>query len=91
MSAVAIFGPAFNVAGDIGVGPAVGVGFGVALGLATGDGVAGAALVVAGVGLGVVELEQATTARARNRVEPIRARRPVLTFSSPISEDAVSS
>jgi len=83
-------GPGFTVAGAIGRGLAVG------LGVAIGDGVASPALLVTTVGLGVAVAigrglavglgvavpEQATTASIRDKIEPIRARRPVRTLSS---------
>ena len=86
------------MAGAIGRGLAVGLGVGigdgvavaVGLGVGIGDGVAGPALLVATVGLGVAVLEQATTARSREMIEPIRARRPVRTLSSQIIHVAVA-
>ena len=92
------------MAGAIGRGLAVGLGIGigdgvagpallvttVGLGVGIGDGVAGPALLVATVGLGVAVLEQATTARSREMIEPIRARRPVRTLSSQIIYIAVA-
>ena len=43
------------------------------------------------VGLGVAELEQATTASSREKNEPVRARPPVRTLSTPIIDVAVAS
>jgi hypothetical protein len=66
---------------------------GIGLGVRIGDGVAGPALPVmtVGLGVGVAGLEQATTATRRNRIEPIRARRRVCTLSSSIIHIAVAS
>jgi len=89
-------GPGFTVAGAIGRGLAVGLGVAigegvagptlltttVGLGVGIGDGVGGATLLATTVGLGVAVLEQATTASSRDKIEPIRARRPVRTLSS---------
>jgi hypothetical protein len=82
------------VADAIGRGLAVGLGFGI------GDGVASPALPVTTVGIGdgvgddvgdgVAVLEQATTASSREKIEPIRARRPVRTLSSQIIYIAVA-
>jgi hypothetical protein len=85
------------VAGVIGRGLAVGLGVG--LGVGVGDGVASPALLVRTVALGIgggvaspallvrtVVLgvfEQATTASATKKIEPIRARRPVRTLVLP--------
>ena len=77
--------PGFSVAGVIERGLPHGLVVGI------GDGVAGPALLVTSLGLGVADaigrklavgrevalLEQAVTANSRNRIEPIRARRPV--------------
>jgi hypothetical protein len=80
------------VAGAIGRGLAVGLGVGIGdgvagpalpvgtVGLEIGDGVAGPALPVGTVGLGGV-FEQATTASARKKIEPVWAIRPVPTFA----------
>jgi hypothetical protein len=86
------------VAGAVGRGLAVGLGVGIGdgvtrpallvttvwLGVGIGDGVTRPALLVTTVGLGVAVLEQATTASSREKIEPIRARRPVRTLSSQI-------
>lgn len=80
------------MAGVIGRGLAVGLGVGIGVAIADGvgddvgdaDGVANPALPVTTVGLAVVGLEQATTAKIRKEIEPIRARRPVRTLSSQI-------
>ena len=66
------------MAGAIGHGLVSGLGVGI------GDGVAGPALLATTVGLGVAVLEQATTTSIRNKIEPIRARRPARTLSSSI-------
>jgi hypothetical protein len=92
------------VAGAIGRGLAVGLGVGigdgvagpallattVGLGVGVGDGVAGPALLVTTVGLGVAVLEQAAMASSREKIDPIRARRPVRTLSSQIIYVAVA-
>jgi len=90
------------VAGAIGRGLAVGLGVGLGEGVGAGvattvwlgieiwDGVAGPALVVTTVGLGVAVLEQATTVSSRKKIEPIRARRPVRTLSNSVIYIAVS-
>jgi hypothetical protein len=62
----------------VGLGVAVAVGLGVGIG----DGVAGPALLVTTVGLGVAVPAQATTATSRKKIEPIWARRPGRTLSS---------
>jgi hypothetical protein len=87
-----IAGPRFNVAGAIGRGLAVGVGVGgtvgsrlaVRIGVGIGDSVPDPALLLTTVGLGLAVLEQATLASIRKKIEPIRARCPVRTLSSPI-------
>ena len=76
------------MAGAIGRGLAVGLAVG--LGVGIGEGVASPALLVTTVGLGVAVLEQATTASSREKIEPIRARRPVRTLSSSIIHSAVA-
>jgi len=88
-----IAGPGLSVAGAIGRGLAVGVGLGVGLRLAVeiSDGVACSVLLGLAVGLGVAELEQATTASSREKNEPVRARPPVRTLSTPIIDVAVAS
>ena len=90
-----IAGPGLSVAGAIGRGLAVrlGVGLGVGLGLAVemGDGVASRVLLGLAAGLVVAELEQATTASSKERIEPVRARRPVRTLSTPMIDVAVAS
>jgi hypothetical protein len=83
------------VAGVIERGLAVGLGVGIA------DGVAGTALLGTTVGLGVVDAvavglgvvvpEQATTARSREKIEAIRARRPVRILTSSVIYVAVAS
>jgi hypothetical protein len=87
-----------TVAGAIERGLAVGPGVG------TGDGVAGPALLVTTAGLGVAGaierglavgldvavFEQATAASSKDKIEPIRARRPVRTLSSSIIYIAVA-
>src|ERR1035437_6986176 len=83
-----IAGPGFTVASAIGRGLAVGLGVGIGVGI--GDRVASRALLVTTVGLGVAVPEQATTASSRNKIEPIRARRPVRTLSSSIIYLAVA-
>ena len=75
-------GPGLIVAGAIGRGLGVGLGLAVGLGIGLGVGLASPALLGPAVGLGVAELEQATTASSRKKIEPIRARRPVRTLSS---------
>jgi hypothetical protein len=55
------------------------------LGVEIGGGVASRALLGPAVGLGVDELEQATTASSSKKIEPIRARRPVRTLSSSVT------
>ena len=69
---------------------AVGRGLAVGLGVGIGDGVTRPALLVTTVELGVAVLEQATTASSREKIEPIRARRPVRTLSSQIIYVAVA-
>jgi hypothetical protein len=92
------------VAGAIERGLAIGLGVGIGdgvtrpallvttvwLGVGIGDGVTRPALLVTTVGLGVAVLEQATTASSREKIEPIRARRPVRTLSSQIIYVAVA-
>jgi hypothetical protein len=75
-------GLAVRLAVRLGVGICDGVVTTVGLGVGIGDGVASPALLVTTVGLGVAALEQATTASSREKIEPIRARRPVRTLSS---------
>src|SRR5512140_288952 len=87
--AVIIRGPALMVAGamtrglgvgvgvGIGLGVAVGVGFGVGLAVGIRVAVADAVSLVAGVLLGVAELEQPLKVSSRNNIEPTRALRPV--------------
>ncbi len=77
-------GRGLAVAVAVGLGVAVGIGDGVGLGVGIGDGVASPALLVTTVGIGVAVIEQATTASSREKIEPIRARRPVRTLSSQI-------
>lgn len=62
----------------------------VGVGVEVGVGVAGPALLLTTVALGVAVLEQATTVRSKKKIEPIRAGRPVRTLSSPIIYIAVA-
>ena len=88
-------GPGLIVAGAIGrgltAGLGLGVGLAVGLGIGLGVGLASPALLGPAVGLGVAELEQATTASSRNKIKPIGVRRPVRTLSTPIIDIEVAS
>jgi hypothetical protein len=99
-------GPAFTVACAVGRGLGVEFGVGdsvgswLAVAVAVGEwvrigvgicvGVAGPALLLTTVALGVAVLEHATTASIKKKIEPIRARRPVRTRSTPIIYIAVA-
>ena len=73
----------------VGIGVAVAFGLGLRAGI--GDGVAGPTRLVETVGLGVAPPEQATTARIREKIEPIRAKRTVRTLSSSRMHSALAS